>query len=205
LTRVSPAAIDTFQLAGKKEYPLIEKSPRRQLITNIPRTAITLMDDKLASISRLSFAAKGLLCALLFLIALSPAQAFPENVEAKLVYAPDTGSQGMLESQSQAFARLQAYWDGVAQQFHDGRSYTVSNLHAEPTRSNYYTLNGVWYQPYYDFTVCGNGTCNFFPNNGYINTWAVCPQGWGVGYHVDSPTSKTAYWNSPASVDTVLT
>jgi RHS repeat-associated protein len=137
-----------------------------------------------------------MLGALLFLFAPPLGQAYEIYVAPAFVYTDSEGRNGgFVDSQAQAFANVQANLDWAEQYFNDGRTYTVSNLHPEPTRSGYYTMNGVWFRLYYDFTACpGNGgPCNFVPNAHYIYTYAICPEGFGAVERVDSPTSHTVY------------
>jgi RHS repeat-associated protein len=135
--------------------------------------------------------------ALLFLFALPSAQAFEVHVAPEFLFKDGQGYGPMVDSSSQALANVEAYYDSMEQKFNDGRSYSVSNLHPEPTMSNYYTMNGVWARLYFDLTSCpGNGgACTFAPNHSSIRTWAVCPEGWGLAYYEHSPTIKTAYCN----------
>ena len=131
-------------------------------------------------------AAKGLICAALFLC--SPAQAYEVYVEASLVYR---GHVDLVESQSLAQADLQAYYDWLGEKYN--RTYTVSNYHPEPTGTFYYTLNGVWAALHYDLTVCTGGSCTTNLNYGSIRAYAQCQAGWGIGYHDNSPTNRTAF------------
>jgi RHS repeat-associated protein len=150
---------------------MIEKSPRRQLVANILRTAFAAM---------------------LFLFALSPVQAYEESVAPAFVYRDGLGYSAMVDSREQAFANVQAYYASL-EEIYEGRSYTASNLHAEPTKSEYFTVNGVWYKLRYDLTLCINGLCSFAPNHDSIRLWAVCPAGWGLTSNWESSTVQTAY------------
>ena len=121
----------------------------RNLVTAVPSRPAFI------AIFRLPRAANGLLCALLFLFALPPAQAYDVYVAPTFVFADRNGKGGGLQdSQSQVFANVQASWAWSEEYFNDGRTYTVSNLHPEPTLSSYYTLNGVWFRLHYDYTGC---------------------------------------------------
>lgn len=117
------------------------------------------MGDSPVKIYRLPRAARWPLCGLLFLCALPFAQAFEVYVAPALVFQDSSGYSERSDSQAQVFANVQAYWDGVAQQF-PGRSYTVSNLHPEPTRPEYYTMNGVWTRHYSGVVSIPMGTCS---------------------------------------------
>jgi hypothetical protein len=95
----------------------------------------------------------------------------------------------MESTQEEVFANLQAYFDYVGSLYN--RTYTISNLHPEPTLPSYYTRNGVWYKLYFDLTVCGVNGCNFHPNFGGINSWPVCTPGYAQSEHVNSSTART--------------
>jgi hypothetical protein len=83
----------------------------------------------------------------------------------------------MVDSFAQALANYQAYYAWVDQTY--GGTRTVSNLH--PAAGSY-TINGVWAETSFDFTICGaNGICNFHPNYASIKAFAVCPPGTGLG------------------------
>lgn len=108
---------------------------------------------------RLPRTAKGLI-ALLLLSALTPAQAYTVNVEPTFQYKDSEGRGPMVGSFAQALANYQAYYAWVDQTY--GGTRTLSILH--PAAGSY-TMNGVWAETSFDFTICGaNGICNFHPN-----------------------------------------
>jgi RHS repeat-associated protein len=137
-----------------------------------------------------------LLGALLFLFAPPISQAYEVYVEPTFVYTDNYGRNGgFVDSAGEAFANVEAFWEWAEQYYHDGRTYSVTNLHPEPTQSGYHTMNGVWFRLWFDYTSCANNgaPCIFVPNYDYIYTHAICPEGFGVVEVADSPTSHTVY------------
>jgi RHS repeat-associated protein len=132
--------------------------------------------------------AKQPLLMLLLLFAL-PAYAYDVNVAPAFTFKDGQGHSTMEDSQEKVLENVQAYFDYVGSLY--DRTYTISNLHPEPSLPNYYTRNGVWYKTYFDLTACGVNGCNFHPNYGSIRSWPVCLSGYGLSEHVDSPTART--------------
>src|SRR6188508_307966 len=91
----------------------------------------TLTDDKPESIFRLSCAAKGLLCALLFLFAPHPAQAYEVHFAPTFTFRPGEGhGLPIVDSFEQALADYQAHYAWADQTF--GGTRTMSDQRPVP-------------------------------------------------------------------------
>jgi RHS repeat-associated protein len=122
-----------------------------------------------------------LLGAVLFLFTPSISQAYWVYVEPKFVYTDTYGKNGgFVDSVGEAFANAQAGWYPA----------TLSNLHTQSSQYSNWTMNGVWFRHWFDYTSC-SGPCTFVPEYDYIYTYAVCPEGFWVNEVVNSPTSRT--------------